>query len=625
MQIGKIMSKQHLVESFSISAADRATYHELTNNVPASIKESFNKLKESTRLSESAKKPSNDDIELVKKALSEQKISSDKIDSVVRSLREAGISSSPRLWEFPVSKINDIDHPNLNGRVYNKKLWENVINLQEDTWKGLAGLIDHPADDSYGSFGDQGIVWLGARIDEDTNLVYGIGTFVGKGHLAEEIIDVGGRVGFSSSGYGDFLSDGITVDPDTYEIERLADLVLCPSQGVYGTESNAIDNTIDRDSEVTDDYSLYESKIKNKKEDANMKKDNKPANQAVMAKMVEAYFDKALADAKAIKERDQRIAALTSLIEEIDQDETASEEKKNEVKADAQQCLDGDVAKADSAIENSEEVENETGASNMEEALAKIKEMKARLEAYEKKNKDLEGVQQTLKETAKSLDKAKAEATGLRANMKSLAEDSDKRISSLQRVSTRKTERYAKQLSESQAEIDALNKIKAQFRQRNEELNEENDALVARYNKLLTAYNAMKEDFKREKAKNARLSEAYKKYTVLKEDVEKAAKEDAQIRNYYAKKTTSTNRIAAARPRELTESEEVRLYYKDLKEQYGDAVRPFAREILAARTIKEAQSTFVKHLDEITNGDFEAADNAYINSTNEALDEILGD
>jgi hypothetical protein len=114
------------------------------------------------------------------------------------------------------------------------------MNNQEDAWKGLCGLADHPTDDADpGSFKNSSIVWLGMDIDKENNLVYGIGTFVGPyGHLAQEIIDAGGRVGFSSSGFGELEADGETVNPDTYQIERLADVVLNPSQSVYGVINN---------------------------------------------------------------------------------------------------------------------------------------------------------------------------------------------------------------------------------------------------------------------------------------------------------------------------------------------------------------------------------------------------
>jgi hypothetical protein len=107
---------------------------------------------------------------------------------------------------------------------------------QQDAWKGLCGLADHPTDDNDpGSFKNSSIVWLGMEVDDLNDLVYGIGSFVGPyGHLAQEIIDCGGRVGFSSSGFGELMPDGHTVNPDTYQIERLADVVLNPSQDVYG-------------------------------------------------------------------------------------------------------------------------------------------------------------------------------------------------------------------------------------------------------------------------------------------------------------------------------------------------------------------------------------------------------
>ena len=55
------------------------------------------------------------------------------------------------------------------------------------------------------------------------------------GYLAQEILNHHGRVGTSSSGFGDVNQITRIVDPNTFQIERLADLVLNPSQGTYGT------------------------------------------------------------------------------------------------------------------------------------------------------------------------------------------------------------------------------------------------------------------------------------------------------------------------------------------------------------------------------------------------------
>lgn len=148
-----------------------------------------------------------------------------------------GSENSKRVWKLPVGKYGNM---NGNKRVYPKKLWENVRDLQRDLWVGVSGLADHPVeDDDPGEFKNQAIIWHEMDVGDD-GIVYGYGTFIGEhGAMAEEILDNGGRVSTSSSGFGDV--DPITriVDPDTFQIERLADLVLNPSQGTYGTRETS--------------------------------------------------------------------------------------------------------------------------------------------------------------------------------------------------------------------------------------------------------------------------------------------------------------------------------------------------------------------------------------------------
>lgn len=219
--------KIHLVECCSFP---RATYKNVTNDEHfKSLKEAAQNIHKKSRLTEATT------ILKAKKILNEAKIDEDVQKRVLESLQEAGANLDDiEIWQFPISRINTTEDPNLNGRVYGLPLWNKVVNDQRDVWQGGTGLANHPADDEDGDFMNQSIVWLDGFVGDD-NYVYGIGTFVGAGGaLARQIISVGGRVGFSTSGYGDFLRDGITVDPDSYEIDRFADLVLNPSQGVYG-------------------------------------------------------------------------------------------------------------------------------------------------------------------------------------------------------------------------------------------------------------------------------------------------------------------------------------------------------------------------------------------------------
>lgn len=213
----------------SISDDKMAEMKESVNQSLSKVKRGKSKMLESV---------SNDKIMSV---LKEAKYTDSIVERVVAKLREGGVDvGKQRIYRVPVARINPPGTLNGNRRRYPLALWENVMNNQGDAWKGLCGLADHPSDDTDpGSFKNSSIVWLGMDIDKNTNIVYGIGTFVGPyGHLAQEIIDAGGRVGFSSSGFGELMSDGETVNPDTYQIERLADVVLNPSQSVYGSISD---------------------------------------------------------------------------------------------------------------------------------------------------------------------------------------------------------------------------------------------------------------------------------------------------------------------------------------------------------------------------------------------------
>ena len=170
------------------------------------------------------------------------------------------------LYRFPVSRINDLK-PNQNGRKYTRKLWERVIRDQQSEWKGRVGLADHPPEDSDGEFKNAAIVWLDMEIDDANGLVWAVGTFVGNfGALAKDIISKGGRIGFSSSGFGELMSDRTTVDPDTYVLERCADIVLNPSQDVFGEAGDALNVEYSRQEPIKGASVQHEASIRPKHE-----------------------------------------------------------------------------------------------------------------------------------------------------------------------------------------------------------------------------------------------------------------------------------------------------------------------------------------------------------------------
>lgn len=150
-------------------------------------------------------------------------------------IREAVSSDTKTGWWVPISFYNKI---NGNRRNYTKKLWENVKDNQKDTWCGSAMLCDHPSGDSDGNPKDICGVWLDMKLGEADQTGKGLvfGLLMPSGRNGEDLqshLQNGLKIGTSSSGFGKLMGDGVTVDPDTYMIERLADWVLNPSQGTY--------------------------------------------------------------------------------------------------------------------------------------------------------------------------------------------------------------------------------------------------------------------------------------------------------------------------------------------------------------------------------------------------------
>jgi len=151
-----------------------------------------------------------------------------------------------RKFSCPISRY---DYENLNGRIYSKKLWEKVIKEQKGIWEGCVSLADHPSGDNDGSVKDIVGVWNNLRFGEGKdNLVYSDITFVGDlGQKAIEVMEAGGKVGFSSSGFGDLKENSKYIDESTYQIERISDWVLTPSQEVYGYIDDEIKESVKED------------------------------------------------------------------------------------------------------------------------------------------------------------------------------------------------------------------------------------------------------------------------------------------------------------------------------------------------------------------------------------------
>lgn len=160
-------------------------------------------------------------------------VESTQIEEIKETLTEAvdGKQYKARyiVKNVPTSKYTE----NLNGRIYPRSLDEKLI--KEGVADGTLSLADHPDDE--GSITRICGVWHNPRIGEHRS--YGDWYLVGElGSLIKETIEAGGKIGLSRVGFGEFLEDGKTVNPETYELERWSDAVLNPSQQVYATYEN---------------------------------------------------------------------------------------------------------------------------------------------------------------------------------------------------------------------------------------------------------------------------------------------------------------------------------------------------------------------------------------------------
>ncbi|HNQ20696.1 MAG TPA: hypothetical protein PKI46_06515, partial [Bacteroidales bacterium] len=280
---------------------------------------------------------------------------------------------------------------NLNKRVYSKSLWENVIKNQKNIWEGSFALADHPADE--GSFKDVMGVWSNLHINEATETVRADITFVGPyGQKAIEILEAGGKIGFSSSGFGDLKEDGKTVDESTYQIERIADCVLNPSQQVYGTIKDAIEESIDNESKDTN----YISR--------SMIKEHVKMSTNKLSKLEERKFrdsiEHYLSEIKSkINTPNKKLEELTELLSYFDEEDgDAFKDLKEKVEIEVSETR----KEINEAIHKASALKETFGTDNPEDFKEGLKKLATDTQFYERQVDDWKKLAESLQSSIKS-------------------------------------------------------------------------------------------------------------------------------------------------------------------------------------------------------------------------------
>ena len=602
----------HLRECLSMP---QSMYQEVKlEDASQTVRESFRAIPQ--RLTESA---SND--ALIKKAMKLRESATDKelFDKVIAKLREAGAGNERKLWKFPVSRFGN---KNGNGRIYPRKLWENVIENQRDVWQGGCGLADHPVeDDDPGEFKTSAIVWLDMMIDDANKLIWAIGTFVGEyGRLAQEIIEAGGRVGFSSSGFGELDPfDKTTINADTYQIERVADIVTNPSQSVFGDIGNAHENTnIEYSKQSIVENQTPKSKIL--KENINMAAvnavENKlqestqaPAAKSEMSKMEKAiilkYVENLTSEAEKIKNPAERLKETNKILEMVE--ESGDEELKEKVTESLIEARN-DLTKM---IESAVAVQSELGdlstlAENVKDVTKQGVLLNEQVKDYESLCHALEEKTQALFNENKAL-KAKLELKESAIKSKSLKnnvsiikayEKNDKMVEALTRVESafNKLQENNRKLSVTNTRLEAENgKLTTALRESEAKLKDKlrlNES--KKINDMEITINLLKEQVGRLQLKNKALDASLR----AKEKEFREFKEDQKMENHIEPKFESyvTDQLNFRENRGI----EVEKYWNDLCNQYGEAkMKPFEKSIRGAKTYREAFNNFIKNLSKI--------------------------
>ena len=553
-------------------------------------------------------------------------------DNVIKKLREEGISSERKLWKFPVSRFGNV---NGNGRIYTEQLWRNVINNQRDTWQGGCGLADHPMDDADpGQFKTSAIVWLDMIIDTANKLIWAIGTFVGEyGRLAQEIIEAGGRVGFSSSGFGETLSDGKTVDPDTYIIERVADIVTNPSQSVFGDISseqsynpgNVEYSKQTRESvEISPKSKIIEGKEKHMKVDAvNMDEgkiatpetkleEGKTANvgPATLSKLERKVIEKQVES--MLNEADNSANPMEKLTEVNELLKLVKESNDEELINKVQEKLEKTHAELTALVESAANATKEFGDLNeMVENTKKNLQIGVLLNEQVADYKELcEGLTTRNRELAKQ-NAILESKLALKENHIAKTEETVKN----EKMAEEKTVADLKaKLEESEAKLAEAEMKVASLTKGNKKMESDGGVLRTRLNHVMSNLKIANENIEKLTKENATLLESKNTYrqkvirlqTTIKENEATLAAERAKFEEY---KQMNKPKLdfepaqveAVSKYLNIRESKglAVENYWNDLVSQYGEAVKPFERQIRGAKTYREAFDAFLKYLPRI--------------------------
>lgn len=476
-----------------------------------------------------------------------------------RKLVEAA-GSELSAWEVPISKYDEV---NANGRIYPRALWERVLGEQKHIWEGAPMLADHPSGDSDGDPSRICGIWLEARMGNDG---YVYGTFVPSGSLGKDMqehLRNGLRAGTSSSGFGELLTDGKTVDPNTYMIERLSDWVLTPSQGTYFTYEAATRET----KNASDSQRLGESANKQEsvvRENVSMKVTK--LEEKKFRKDMEAFLE----DAQKLSDPQDRLREFEEILSYFE--EGVAPDLKESVTAK----INEQKLEIKKVLEEAAKLSTELGIATAEDLKEKLTNIAEDAAVLQSEATDWKAIATTLQE---KLDKAREElqnrptpayVTHLRGKLKKL---------------------YTERKDAAEAQAAARAKI--------EEASKKKDALLEAIDAEISEYkNKVTEQSKVHASLRSQIERLQTRAVTAEKKLQEseAAFKEYKSRAEAAPKLEESPGASIARYMNFREGDQVDSYWADLVVRHGADIKIYERKIRSAKTVREAMAIYLKIL-----------------------------
>ena len=460
------------------------------------------------------------------------------------------------VYTFPISRPGK---ENLNGRIYGLDLWEKVI--KEKQCENGVGLFDHPDND--GSVEKVWCIWRNTRLTDDKSLVVSDAYLVGqRGQEVLERLEAGGKIGLSTSGFGDFLEDKKTIDPKTFILERVADYVLNPSYEVFGTQEGKIDSKKES-VEMTENKVKENVVVEEKKE---VQTSVSSINEKALLFNIKSMFKEACKEESLSK----RIILCKNIVESFTDDMVYADGLKREI-----------LEKI-----SVDEKEMEKRSDESDDKDAKIKELETKIKELEDKlaNKDKES-----DADKKNSEKDKTEKEKFKKEKESLEKslrNATELLDSMKVYGKKQEELYKEAVAEKNAMITA--KEYNESLKYAQSLEEENEGLKRQVADLLEKVNRKKEDdddYDDDDCDDCDDSDDYDDC-----DRDDCDRDDCDGCDKYE----GCNSKRKHKNEDYSNvNVDVRKYYEDLYSMNKN-VRKIKDDILKCRTIMEAERTYIR-------------------------------